>query len=112
MSERYTIENENIMRFLEKVAEDKEMQAKFAIIRNPEEAYKLASSVQGGFTQEEFVAEMKKLFEEATKELSDDDIAKLAGGKVDDTDYEAWIASTIVGSITVGLPIAVAASVI
>ncbi len=72
--------NENIKKFLEKVAENKELQAKFARIRDPEEAYKLASGMQDGFTKEEFVAEMKRLYAEAAKELSEEDVVKIAGG--------------------------------
>ncbi len=72
--------NENIKKFLEKVSADKEIQAKFAKIRDPEEAYKLAASVQDGFTKEEFLTEMKKLYEESMQDLSEDDMAKVAGG--------------------------------
>ncbi len=72
--------NENIRKFLEKLAKDEELQAKLAKIRDPEEAYKLAGSVQDGFTKEEFIAEMKKIYAEITKDLSEEDVAKLAGG--------------------------------
>ena len=86
--------NENIKKFLEKVEADQELQAKLSQIRDPEEAYKLAASLQSGFTQDEFVTEMKKIYVEATKDLSEDDIAKVAGGA--DT-------SLIVVSVTVGV---------
>ncbi len=72
--------NGNIRKFLEKVAEDVELQAKLSKIRDPHEAYKLAVGVQDGFTEEEFTAVMKKLYAEVTKDLSEEDLAKLAGG--------------------------------
>ena len=72
--------NENIKKFLEKVEKSPELQAKFAQIRDPEEAYKLASTVQDGFTKEEFVTEMKKIYEAAIADLSEEDLAKIAGG--------------------------------
>ena len=72
--------NENIKKFLAKVEQDQELQNKMSQIRDPEEAYKLASSVQEGFTKEEFITEMKKLYEEGIKELSDEDMVKVAGG--------------------------------
>ncbi len=75
--------NENIRKFLEKVAADKELQEQFSKIRDPHEAYKLAAGVQDGFTEEEFVDEMKKLYAEVTKDLSEEDLAKLAGGLSD-----------------------------
>ena len=78
--------NENIKKFLEKAEQSPELQAKFSKIRDPEEAYKLAASVQDGFTKEEFISEMKKLYDEAIKDLSDEDIAKVAGGSESTTE--------------------------
>lgn len=83
--------NENMKALIEKAQADKELRAKFAKITDLEEAYKLASSVQGGFTREEFVAEMKKIREafmgdltgddiNQVSDLSDDDLARVAGG--------------------------------
>ena len=74
--------NENIKKFLEKVEASPELQAKFSQIRDPEEAYKLAASIQDGFSKEEFITEMTKLYEAAIQDLSDEDIAKVAGGGV------------------------------
>ena len=74
--------NENFKKFLDKVENDQELQAKFARLRDPEDAYKLASSLQEGFTREEFITEMKRLFEEAAKDVSEEDIAKVAGGSI------------------------------
>ena len=72
--------NENIKKFLAKVEQSPELQDQFAKIRNPDEAYKLAASIQDGFTKEEFISEMKKIYEAAIQDLSDEDIAKIAGG--------------------------------
>ena len=72
---------ENIKKFLAKVEQDQELQAKFAQLRDPEEAYRLATSVQEGFTKEEFATEMMRLYEEATRDLSEEDIAMVAGGQ-------------------------------
>ena len=72
--------NENIKKFLEKVEQSPEIQAQFAKIYDPDEAYKLAASIQGGFTKDEFTSEMRKIYEATIAELSDEDIAKIAGG--------------------------------
>ena len=42
--------NENIKKFLEKAAQDPELTAKMSAVRDPDEAYELASSLQDGFT--------------------------------------------------------------
>ena len=76
--------NENIKKFCEKVEQSPELQAKFAKIRNPDEAYKLAASIQGGFTKDEFITEMKKLYEATIQDLPEEDIAKIAGGLSDE----------------------------
>ncbi len=87
--------NENIKTVFEKVKADKELQAKFAKINDPEEVYKLAASIQDGFSKDEFFAEVKKIYDEHLQEisdediasvsdLSDDDIAKIAGGVSND----------------------------
>ena len=74
--------NENIRKFLEKAAQDSELAAKLNAIKTPDEAYALASSVQGGFTKEEFVSTMEQLKASAdnASELTDEDISKMAGG--------------------------------
>ena len=73
--------NENIKKFLEKVEQSPELQAQFDQIRDPEEAYKLAASIQDGFTKDEFISEMKKLYEAMLQNLSEEDIAQVAGGR-------------------------------
>ncbi len=102
MSLELEIKNENIRKFLGKVAGDKELQAQLAKIRKPEEAYKLASSVQGGFTQEEFTTEMNRIFLEVTKDLSEEDVAKIAGGELQGAAFSAvWGVATIAGGTAV-----------
>lgn len=76
--------NENIKAFLEKVAEDPELQARFAEINDPDEAYKLASSIQPGFSKEEFVETMTAIKEAVNEDLSDEDLAKSSGGDTED----------------------------
>ena len=58
--------NENIIAFLQKVTADEELQVKMQACNNPDEAYTIASSVQDGFTKEEFVEELTKLNEKIT----------------------------------------------
>ncbi len=71
--------NENIKKLLEKAAQDPELAAKMSAIQDPDEAYKLASSVQGGFTREEFITAMKELAA-LNSDLTNDDLKKFAGG--------------------------------
>ena len=102
--------NENISKFLEKVGQDKDLQEKFNAIRNLEEAYKLAATVQDGFTQQEFETEMKRLYEEMSKDLSEEDMARIAGGVDKDTSFA--ISTTAVVSVggVVAAPLAMAAA--
>jgi predicted ribosomally synthesized peptide with nif11-like leader len=74
--------NENIKAFLQKLAADEALQAQFKGIKDPDKAYELAASVQGGFTKEEFVEAMKELKAKMSRDLSDDDLEKAAGGGV------------------------------
>lgn len=92
--------NENIRKFLEKVEADPDLQAKLSQIRDPDEAYNVASSVQDGFTKEEFIEEMARLKEAAEENLTDEDLAKSAGG-IDGTDVVTSIAISIVVSTDV-----------
>ena len=70
---------ENIKKFLEKAAQDPELTAKLSAVQNPDEAYELASSVQDGFTKEEFIAAMKELAA-VNDDLSNADLKKFSGG--------------------------------
>ena len=69
--------NENIVLFLKQVEQDEALIAKLNAIKDPDEAYALAASVQDGFTKEEFISAMEQL---NSGELSDDDLAAMAGG--------------------------------
>ena len=89
--------NENIKAFLAKLEQSPDLQAQFAQIRDPEEAYKLAASIQGGFTKEEFVSEMTKLYEAQIADLSDEDIAKVAGGL---TEVEESVVASVTSAVS------------
>jgi len=65
---------------LQKFVEDEELQAKFQGVEDVDTAYALASSIQDGFTKEEFVDTMTELSAKMS-ELSDEELAALAGGK-------------------------------
>ncbi|MCR5137630.1 MAG: Nif11-like leader peptide family RiPP precursor [Oscillospiraceae bacterium] len=91
--------NENMKALLEKVMADQELQAKFSQIKDEEEAYALASSIQSGFTKEEFIAEMTKVKESMEEDLTDEDLAKSAGGDAD----------TVVATVTISVGTVVSA---
>ena len=76
--------NENIKKLMQKVAADESLQAKMKSFTDIDEAYEFASSIQDGFTKEEFTDIMKKLSEKMSDngELSDEDLASVAGGGV------------------------------
>ena len=95
--------NENLKIFLEKVSADTALQQRFADVRDPEEAYRLASEIQGGFTKEEFIAEMTRIRNAMEENLSDEDLARSSGG-VSKTqvltlvEISVYIASPVVAS--------------
>lgn len=73
--------NENIQMFLQKLAQDPEVIAKFNATRDPDEAYALASSLQDGFTKEEFISAMTQVSAALeNQDLSDEDLEKISGG--------------------------------
>ena len=74
--------NEDIKVFLQKLADDEALQAQFKAIENPDKAYELAANVQGGFSKDEFVEAMKELKSQMSRDLSDDDLEKAAGGNL------------------------------
>ena len=86
---------EELKLFFQKVAEDRELQQKMQACKSPEEVYVIASSVQDGFTFEEFTETAAELYEQATAELSDEDLAKAAGGA------DTTLVCTVVGPIAV-----------
>ena len=100
--------NENIKVFLEKMAADSELQARFSQIKDPDEAYELASSIQSGFTKEEFVTEMTKIKEAMDEDLTDDDLAKSSGGDAGDVVASVTVSvATVVSSVSWGAAAAV-----
>ena len=98
--------NENIKLFLEKLAKDPEATAKISAIRDPEEAYAFASSMQDGFTKEEFISAMEEL-KEASKDsgdLTDEDLSKVAGGNPSISNV------AVTAALSIGIP-AIAAAI-
>ena len=85
--------NGNIQKFLEKLSQDPELIAKMGAIQDPDEAYRLASSVQDGFTKEEFITAMRELAA-ANGDLTDADLKKFAGG-VDTVDVSKSVAASV-----------------
>ena len=100
--------NKSIQKFLEKVEQDPALLAKMRAIQDPDEAYKVASSVQDGFTKEEFMSAMKELLA-ANADLSDDDLNKFAGG-TDTKDVES-IASSVLASFSLSMGAAATAAI-
>ena len=72
--------NENIKILLQKLAEDKDLQEQFKEINDPYKAYELAATVQGGFSKDEFITTMKEIRAKMSRDLSDEDLEKAAGG--------------------------------
>lgn len=83
--------NENFRQFFEKVAAAPELQAKLSECKSPDEAYAFASSIQEGITKEEFIEEMTKIKDAMEENLTDEDMAKSAGGM--DTSHIVSIAT-------------------
>lgn len=73
--------NEKLSAFLSKVVEDEALQAKFEELDNFDDAYELASSIQDGFSKEEFVKAMEAIRDAADDDISDEDLAAIAGGE-------------------------------
>ena len=74
--------NENIKKFIQKVAADESLQAKMKSFTDLDKAYEYAITIQDGYTKEEFSEVMSKLSKNIpdADELSDDDLASVAGG--------------------------------
>jgi predicted ribosomally synthesized peptide with nif11-like leader len=104
--------NENIKKFVEKAINDKALQDKMAACKTPEEAYAIASSVQDGFTMEEFTEAMQQLFDLTHEnELTDEDLAKAAGGTSEEDDFTIFLTmSGIAVSASAALSVVEAAS--
>jgi predicted ribosomally synthesized peptide with nif11-like leader len=86
--------NENVRAFLQKLADDKALQAQFEEIKDPDKAYELATSVQGGFSKDEFIAAMKEIKAQMSRDLSDDDLEKIAGGGCDNSETTTTTTTT------------------
>ena len=89
--------NENIKALLEKVEADQDLQAKFSQIKDVDEAYDLANSIQPGFTEEEFITEMTRIKEAMDEDLTDEDMAKSAGGRADPFMVSVSVATAVTG---------------
>ena len=96
--------NENIKALFEKVAVDEELQAKFSELKTPEEAYELASTLQDGFTKEEFITEVTRIREAMEENLTDEDMARSAGGGSPDP----FVVSISVATAATGISVATA----
>ena len=74
--------NESIQKLLKKLAEDPETAAKLRAVKDPDEAYAVVSSIQDGFTKEEFIAAAQEIRAsmQSSGDLSDEDLSKVAGG--------------------------------
>ena len=95
---------EEIKLFVLKILNDTELEKNLQACKSPEEAYAFASSVQEGFTYEEFVEAMTKLYEVANQdeiELSDEDLAKAAGGATTD-EIVGTVITTVISAAVFG----------
>jgi predicted ribosomally synthesized peptide with nif11-like leader len=72
--------NENLKKFLDVLNKDKAIQEKFAVAKSQEEAFKIASAIQSGYTFEEFKEAMTAVQKSIKGELSDKDLDAVAGG--------------------------------
>lgn len=98
--------NANILEFLKKLNQNPEVTAKLSATRDPDEAYKLASSLQDGFTQEEFESAMKDLAAAAEAgEISDADLEKIAGGGTSELVLSAGVSLAVSTTAAAGAAI-------
>ena len=90
---------EEMKLFIQKLVTDEELQRKMLACKSPEEAYALASSVQEGFTFDEFVETMTELNDMEDQELTREDMAKVAGGvSIGDMLISGSAIVTVIGS--------------
>ena len=77
---------EEMKLFLQKMVEDEELMQKMKACKSSKEAYAIASSVQDGLAFEEFKETMTQIYNLSEQEgiLSDEDLAKAAGGGSDE----------------------------
>ena len=74
--------NEKIAAALRKITEDEALLAKLQACADPDEAYAIVSSVENGFTKEEFIAALEALRASAQNntDVSNEELSKMAGG--------------------------------
>ena len=74
--------NEKVLAALRKIAEDETLAAKLQACADPDEAYAIVSSVENGFTREEFIAALEALRASARSDtdVSNEELSKMAGG--------------------------------
>lgn len=87
---------EELKLFLRKVAEDKALQEKLNACASPEESYAAACSVQDGFSFDEYIDTVRQLKDayERDQELSDEELAKAAGGVYDELTDTRYISAS------------------
>ena len=92
--------NENLKALAEKVMADDALQAKFAAVKNADEAYELASSVVHGFSKDEFVSFVKDMQSAAKAggKLTDEELEQAAGGFANPFDLSANILANAVNA--------------
>ncbi|MBR0096842.1 MAG: Nif11 family protein [Synergistaceae bacterium] len=92
--------NENLKALAEKVMADDALQAKFAAVKNADEAYELASSVVHGFSKDEFVSFVKDMQSAAKAggKLTDEELGQAAGGFANPFDLSANILANAVNA--------------
>ncbi len=74
--------NENIAAALRKIVADENLAVKLQACADPDSAYAMVSSVESGFTREEFDSAMEELRASARSDtdVSDEELNKMAGG--------------------------------
>ena len=103
----FEIENESIKEFIAKITSDEEAKARLLACKDLDEAYAFASSIQDGFTMEEFTEVAAKAYESlGAVELTDEDLNALAGGLSDAA--KTTIATAVAAAISTGLAFAMA----
>ena len=93
--------NDNLKLFLQRFYEDEALAARLGACKSEDEAYTLASSVQDGFTKEEFVETMSALnHANNSGDLTKEDLRGIAGGL--DEEDTIIISSASISATTIG----------
>ena len=78
--------NKNLEALIEKLMSDKTLAEKLGACKSEDEAYAFVSTVQDGFTKEEFVEAMNAICQANNNDdISREDLANVAGGSKEDT---------------------------